>query len=420
MNSAEPSRPMIRLEGLTKRYGAVTAVEDLSLDIPAGEIVALVGPSGCGKTTTLEMINRLVEPTSGRIILDGQDVTHAKVNDLRRRIGYVIQQVGLFPHRTIGDNIATVPGLLRWDKQRTRARVDELLTLVGLEPATYRDRYPRELSGGQRQRVGVARAMAADPPVMLMDEPFGAVDPLTRGRLQAQLIELQKTIRKTIVFVTHDIDEAITLGDRIAILRPQAGSPLVQYDTPGRILSAPADDFVRDFLGSGLVLKRLNIARVRDIEATDGWPTVQTDASPDEVSRVLATTPSEWVLTLDPDQRPQRWIRTDDLRAGRDSVGSAGEPVGTVLKADASLQEALQVMLLSSASAAVTVGEDGRYRGVMYMHTLHRAIESMRVEARRTTQPEPIGVGPDPDGQLLDADLPEPGAELLPTRGGRS
>jgi osmoprotectant transport system ATP-binding protein len=372
---------MIRLEGLSKRYGSVTAVEDLTMDVPEGEIVALVGPSGCGKTTTLEMINRLVEPTSGRIILDGKDVTHADVNSLRRRIGYVIQQVGLFPHRTIGENVATVPSLLRWDKVRTRERVDELLVLVGLDPATYRDRYPRELSGGQRQRVGVARAMAADPPVMLMDEPFGAVDPLTRARLQSQLVELQKTIRKTIVFVTHDIDEAIILGDRIAILRPQAGSPIVQYDTPGRILSAPADDFVRDFLGSGLVLKRLNIARVRDVEALENWPTVRTDAPPDEVRAVLAGTASEWLLAVDSNQRPVRWILTEDLRKGRDSLSGPGEHIGAVVKADATLQEALQVMLLSAASAAVTVEEDGAYRGVVYMRTLHRAITSMEVEA---------------------------------------
>ncbi len=389
MNSVEPAHPMIRLDDLSKRYGSVAAVEDLTLDVPEGEIVALVGPSGCGKTTTLEMINRLVEPTSGSIILDGQDVTHADVNTLRRRIGYVIQQVGLFPHRTIGENVATVPGLLRWDKARIRERVEELLTLVGLDPAAYRDRYPRELSGGQRQRVGVARAMAADPPVMLMDEPFGAVDPLTRARLQSQLLDLQKTIRKTIVFVTHDIDEAIILGDRIAILRPQAGSPLVQYDTPGRILSAPADDFVRDFLGSGLVLKRLNLARVRDVEVLEDWPTLRMDATPEEVRAALAETSSEWVLTVDGNRRPLRWIGTDDLRAGRDSVDTLGEPIGAVVKADATLQEALQVMLLSTASAAVTVEEDGSYRGVVYILSLHRAIESMRIEASSPADGEP-------------------------------
>ncbi len=375
--------PMIRLESLTKRFGDVVAVEDLSLDVPAGEIAVLVGPSGCGKTTTLEMINRLVEPTSGRIILDGQDVTHLKVETLRRRIGYVIQQVGLFPHRTIADNVATVPRLLRWKKSRINARIDELLDLMGLDPATYRDRYPRELSGGQQQRVGVARAMAADPPVLLMDEPFGAVDPLTRERLQMQLLELQDKIRKTIVFVTHDVDEAIKLGDRIAILRQRQGSPLIQYDTPGRILSAPANDFVRDFLGSGIVLKRLSIAKVSDIESIDDWPTVHNDASSEHIRRLLTTTSSDWILTLDDVNRPRRWIKAADLRSGKDCVSAEGEPITSVLSSDASLQEALQVMLTSTASAAVTVDVDGHYRGVIYMHTLNRTINAMQADACR-------------------------------------
>jgi len=268
--------------------------------------------------------------------------------------------------------------------------VDELLSLVGLEPDLYRDRFPRELSGGQRQRVGVARAMAADPPVMLMDEPFGAVDPLTRGRLQSQLLELQQTIRKTIVFVTHDIDEAILVGDRIAVMRPQAGSPIVQYDTPGRTLSAPADDFVRDFLGNGLVLKRLNIARVSDIEVLEDWPTLRVDAAADEVRAVLAGTASEWVLTLDGNRRPVHWICTDDLRSGRVSVADLGNPIGAVVNADASLQDALQVMLLSTASAAVTVDRDGCYRGVVYMRTLHRSIQSMREDAAAPLRGEAV------------------------------
>jgi osmoprotectant transport system ATP-binding protein len=384
---------MIRLEGLTKRYGRVTAVEDLSLDVPAGEIVVLVGPSGCGKTTTLEMINRLVEPSSGRIVLDGQDVTHVKVEELRRRVGYVIQQVGLFPHRTIADNVATVPKLLGWSKNRIRDRVDELLQLVELDPAAYRHRYPRELSGGQRQRVGVARAMAADPPVMLMDEPFGAVDPMTRERLQQQFLDLQRKIRKTIVFVTHDIDEAIKLGDRIAILRPQAGSPLAQYDTPGRLLSAPVDDFVRGFLGSGIVLKRLSISRVKDIEVADDWPTLRADADPDQLRHVLASTSSDWLLLLDGGDRPLRWVSVEDLRTGRDSIELPGEPITNVLHADASLQEALQVMLTSTSSAAVTVDAGGRYRGVIYMQTLNRLINAMRDEACRPELPidEPVG-----------------------------
>jgi osmoprotectant transport system ATP-binding protein len=262
----------IRLENLTKMFPGQSepAVDNLSLDIPEGEIVILVGPSGCGKTTTMKMINRIIEPTSGRILLDGEDVTDVNPDQLRRRIGYVIQQIGLFPHMTIADNIATVPRLLGWDKRRIAERVDELLETVGMEPGMYRHRYPKELSGGQRQRVGVARAMSADPDVMLMDEPFGAIDPITRERLQNEFLRLQEKIKKTIIFVTHDIDEAIKMGDRIAILRDK--SQIAQYDTPERILVNPADDFVADFIGSGASLKRLSLSRVRDVELHD-WPT---------------------------------------------------------------------------------------------------------------------------------------------------
>src|SRR5664280_1326061 len=222
--------------------GAPGAVNDLSLTVPAGKICVLVGPSGCGKTTSLKMVNRLIEPTSGRILIDGTDVAGRDATELRREIGYVIQQVGLFPHQTIGANVAVVPRLLGWPAARQRERAEELLALVGLDPALYRDRYPAQLSGGERQRVGVARALAADPPLMLMDEPFGAIDPITRERLQNEFLRLQEDIRKTIVFVTHDIDEAIKMGDRIAILRE--GGHLVQFDTPERILAEPADDFV--------------------------------------------------------------------------------------------------------------------------------------------------------------------------------
>ncbi|HEX6595942.1 MAG TPA: ATP-binding cassette domain-containing protein, partial [Acidimicrobiales bacterium] len=222
---------MIRLEGVTKRYpGGQLAVHALDLEVGDGEVCMLVGPSGCGKTTTLKMINRLIEPSGGRILLDGEDVTRADPVELRRRMGYVIQQVGLFPHQTVGDNVATVPRLAGWDKARIRSRVDELLRLVGLEPAQYRDRYPHQLSGGQRQRVGVARALGVDPPVLLMDEPFGAIDPINRDRLQQEFLRLQAEVRKTVVFVTHDVDEAVKLGDHIALLRE--GGYLEQYGTP--------------------------------------------------------------------------------------------------------------------------------------------------------------------------------------------
>ena len=252
---------MIRLEGVTKHYsGGAYAVRDLTLDIPTGETVVFIGPSGCGKTTTLRMINRLVEPDSGRILLDGEDVTHIDPVALRLRMGYVIQQTGLFPHLDVAANVATVPRLLGWDRERTRKRVDELLDLVGLDPAKYRNRYPHQLSGGQRQRVGFARALGVDPPILLMDEPFGAVDRITRERLQAEFIRIQRTVKKTVVFVTHDIDEAVRVGDRICLLAEQA--QIAQYDTPAGILGRPRSDFVREFLGRERVLRRMSVLAV--------------------------------------------------------------------------------------------------------------------------------------------------------------
>jgi osmoprotectant transport system ATP-binding protein len=254
---------MITLSALTKRFAATAApaVDALSLEIGAGEICVLIGPSGCGKTTTMRMINRMIEPDSGAIVVGGRDVTRIDPMELRRSIGYVIQQVGLFPHMTIADNIATVPRLLGWDRVRIDQRVDELLARVHMDPARDRDRYPRELSGGQKQRVGVARALAADPPVMLMDEPFGALDPITRGSLQDEFLRILRELKKTIVFVTHDIDEAIRMGTRIAILR---GGRLVQYDTPEAILAQPADSFVEAFVGADRALKRLSLLTVAD------------------------------------------------------------------------------------------------------------------------------------------------------------
>lgn len=255
---------MIQLDALTKTFPGVPApaVDRLTLDIPDGTTCVLIGPSGCGKTTTMRMINRLIEPTGGRIVLDGEDVTKIDAVALRRRIGYVIQQIGLFPHMTIAANIATVPRLLGWAQARIDARVDEMLGLVGLEPARFRGRFPRELSGGQRQRVGVARALAADPPVMLMDEPFGAIDPITRANLQNEFLRILRHLKKTVIFVTHDIDEAIKMGDRIAILKD---GRLVQYGTPDEILSHPADDFVAEFVGTDRALKRLNLVSVREV-----------------------------------------------------------------------------------------------------------------------------------------------------------
>ena len=256
---------MIEFRNVSKTYSGsdTPVVKDLSFEVADGDICVLVGPSGCGKTTSMRMVNRLIEPTEGEILIDGEKNTDMSGTQLRRKIGYAIQQTGLFPHRSIADNVAIVPGLLGWDKDRIKSRVDELLDLVGLAPDQYRDRYPAELSGGQQQRVGVARALAADPPIMLMDEPFGAVDPITRDRLQQEFLNIQKEIKKTIVFVTHDIDEGIKMGDKIAILKE--GGVLVQYDTPEKILAEPNSEFVESFVGGDRVLKRLSLTLVGDM-----------------------------------------------------------------------------------------------------------------------------------------------------------
>src|SRR3954454_5491029 len=276
---------MIRLERVSKTYDdGTTAVHELSLDVHRGELCVLVGPSGCGKTTTMKMVNRLIEPSGGRVLLDGDDVAKIDPVQLRRRIGYVIQQVGLFPHQTVRTNVATVPSLLGWDRKRARARVDELLDLVGLAPATFAGRYPSQLSGGQRQRVGVARALAADPLVLLMDEPFSAVDPIARGRLQEEFLRLQAPVRKTIVLVTHDIDEAVRLGDRIAVLAE--GGRLLQYAPPAEVLSHPESEAGSDFVGTDRGIRRLAVTPVTTVmhpigaqRWIDGQPTVDADGT---------------------------------------------------------------------------------------------------------------------------------------------
>jgi osmoprotectant transport system ATP-binding protein len=275
--SAFPQAATLEFRDVVKRYAGQDrlAIDHLSFEVPAGEICVLVGPSGCGKTTAMRMVNRMTEITEGEILLDGQSVKARKPAELRRQIGYVIQQVGLFPHQTIGQNVATVPHLLGWDKQRIRARVDELLDLVALDPDDFRDRYPSQLSGGQRQRVGVARALAVDPPLMLMDEPFGAIDPINRGRLQNQFLRLQEQIRKTVVFVTHDIDEALKMGDRIAVMKE--GGVLAQYAAPQELLQSPADKFVEDFVGADRGLKELALHRIRELQlgpVRDGSPVI--------------------------------------------------------------------------------------------------------------------------------------------------
>lgn len=386
MTTSEPNssdrKVMIRLEGLTKRYPGQSenAVDALDLEIYEGEIVVLVGPSGCGKTTTMKMINRIIEPTDGRIILAGEDVTKGNPDELRRKIGYVIQQIGLFPHMTIGDNIATVPHLLGWDKERTAQRVDELLNLVNMPAETYRDRYPKELSGGQQQRVGVARALGGDPAVLLMDEPFGAIDPITRDRLQNEFLRLQADVRKTIVFVTHDIDEAIKMGDRIAILRE--GSKVAQYDTPEQILTAPADDFVSEFIGRGASLKRLNLSRVSDIEL-GSWPTVSVGTDPAAALQTLRGVEETSLLVLDQAGRPRRWVSSEDLgRADGRGLDQIGLAPGAVVEPRATLSDALNELITARHAITLVVDDNGAYQGVVDIDQINEAIRTMRASAR--------------------------------------
>ena len=321
----------IELTDVTKRYPgqAEPAVEAVSMVIPAGEVVVLVGPSGCGKTTTMKMINRLIEPTSGTITIGGTDVLTLDPDQHRRDIGYVIQQIGLFPHKRIEDNIGLMPKVLGWSRSRIRDRVAELLELVGL-PADYARRYPRELSGGQQQRVGVARALAADPSVMLMDEPFGATDPITRDHLQNEFLRLQREVRKTIVFVTHDFDEALKMGDRIAVLRPR--SVIAQYDTPEAILAAPADDYVASFIGAGGQLKKLALLRLRDVELAPaprvaGLPRIAGEATARDALDLMLGEGSDVVLVTDDFGDDATVIGSLALRMVMGSAaGEAGNP----------------------------------------------------------------------------------------------
>jgi osmoprotectant transport system ATP-binding protein len=320
---------MIEFRHVSKTYPGSErpVVRDLSFEVPDGEICVLVGPSGCGKTTSMRMVNRLIEITEGEILIDGEPNTAMSGTQLRRKIGYAIQQIGLFPHRTIADNIGTVPHLLGWDKGRIKERVDDLLDLVGLAPDDYRDRYPAELSGGQQQRVGVARALAADPPIMLMDEPFGAVDPITRERLQDEFLRIQEDINKTIVFVTHDIDEAIKMGDKIAILKQ--GGILAQYDTPANILSHPASEFVSSFVGADRVLKRLSLTRVGEMDlekangGTDELIRINEGVTvKDALSELIGSGHSEAVVEKDGESRLLTFGAIEELTAG-----TSDEPV---------------------------------------------------------------------------------------------
>ncbi|MGI8985012.1 MAG: ATP-binding cassette domain-containing protein [Acidimicrobiales bacterium] len=376
-------RTMIRLDQVSKAYPGTSepAVDALDLDIPEGEVLVLVGPSGCGKSTTLRLINRMIEPTGGRIIFDGEDVTSVNPDDLRRRIGYVIQQIGLFTNQTIAQNIATVPKLLGWGRSKVATRVDELMEMVGLDPSVFGDRYPKELSGGQAQRVGVARALGADPAVLLMDEPFGAIDPITRDRLQNEFLRLQAELKKTIVFVTHDIDEAIKMGDRIAILREQ--SHVAQFDTPERILALPVDDFVSDFIGEGATLKGLNFERVRDIELSGDFPVIHASDSRANAVRLLDASEEKWLLVLDDQDHPARWVNRANLEQTDAALTDLGQPVVATVEPQATLHDALEEMLLSSAGQACVIDGSGRFLGIIDILTLTQVLQRMRAAAKK-------------------------------------
>jgi ABC-type proline/glycine betaine transport system ATPase subunit len=359
---------LIKFDAVSKNYpNGTTAVDDLSLELAEGGITVLVGPSGCGKTTTLRMVNRMVEPTAGTVTLRGQDIREVHAPELRRGIGYVIQHAGLFPHRTILDNIATVPLLLGWSRKKARARASELLELVGL-PSSMAKRYPYQLSGGQQQRVGVARALGADPPVLLMDEPFSAVDPIVRGELQAEFIRLQKELHKTIVFVTHDIDEAIKLGDNIAVFR--TGGKLAQFDSPERLLAHPADDFVADFVGQDRGIRRLSFVKAADVPLREGA------VLPGTASVAQARAADEpWVLVVDGDRRPLGWAAVAELPRGGTLAQAPLTPLGrTFSLVGDSARAALDAALLSPSRLAVGVDGAGAVIGVADAHELAAAM----------------------------------------------
>jgi osmoprotectant transport system ATP-binding protein len=369
----EATASAVRYEHVTKRYpgAASPAVEDLTLEIPAGEICVLVGPSGCGKTTAMRMVNRTVEITEGDILIGEESVRAREPARLRREIGYVIQQIGLFPHRTVAQNIATVPNLLGWDRARTEARVQELLVLIGLDPELG-ERYPVQLSGGQQQRVGVARALAADPLVMLMDEPFGAIDPINRERLQNEFLRLQAEIRKTVLFVTHDIDEAIKMGDRIAVM--QVGGRVAQYASPAELLMAPANDFVEDFVGADRALKRLALMRVSDIDLWEA-PLAYVGQPTSEVRAKLAAAEVPYPLLVDSERRPLGWLSERDLASDLVPAkpDSSPEPI---LELDDVMRDALADLLQSETQYAPVTDAQGRIAGVLSIEIISEFLAS--------------------------------------------
>jgi osmoprotectant transport system ATP-binding protein len=382
----------VRYENATKRYPGLPepAVDHLTLEVPAGEVCVLVGPSGCGKTTAMRLVNRMVELSDGEVTIGGRSVRDRTPAQLRREIGYVIQQVGLFPHRTIAENVGAVPRLLGWKKERTRARSAELLELVGLEPQLA-DRYPGQLSGGQQQRVGVARALAADPPVMLMDEPFGAIDPINRERLQNEFLRLQAEIRKTVLFVTHDIDEAIKMGDRIAVMRE--GGRVAQYATPAELLMAPANEFVEDFVGADRALKRLALLRVGDISLWEA-PLAFVGQATAEVKAKLLRAEVPYPLLVDAERRPLGWLSERDL-AHETVPAKPDSPLGPVLDRADVMRDALADLLQGESQYAAVTDRDGRIAGVLSVEIISEFLASpeARTDEHGATE-RPLAEGP--------------------------
>jgi osmoprotectant transport system ATP-binding protein len=415
MTDSHRQAAVVEFDHVTKHYAAPTgrtkptstpgAVNDLSMQVPAGKICCLVGPSGCGKTTSLKMVNRLIEPTSGKIMIDGVDAGSRELTELRRSIGYVIQQVGLFPHQTIGENVVTVPRLMGWPKARQRERAEELLGLVGLDPAKYRDRFPAQLSGGERQRVGVARALAADPPIMLMDEPFGAVDPIVRDRLQNEFLRLQETLAKTILFVTHDIDEAIKMGNLVAVF--QTGGVLAQFGPPLEILAAPASEFVARFVGQDRGLKRLSLLRVSDVELERPSTVRPGDAAAQAKAKAKAD-PHGYVLMVDETGRPLGWIAEHDIPEFGELVEAMANPVSPTVNKRTTLKDALSMMLDADVQTGIVIDRNGVTQGLLTVGAIARKMQEGD-HAPAFDQASPNGHVPEEMEEEAAADVTSPG-----------
>jgi osmoprotectant transport system ATP-binding protein len=366
-NTNREERALIKLENVTKKYpDGTVAVKNFSLEIEEGEFCVFLGPSGCGKTTCMKMINRIIPLTEGDIYVQGENIMDVNQNELRRGIGYAIQNIGLFPHLTVAQNIATVPILKKWTKTRQRERAEELLALVGMDPKIFMDRYPSELSGGQQQRVGVARCLGADPPILLMDEPFGAIDPITRVKLQDEFLKIQAKIKKTIAFVTHDIHEAIKMGDRIALLK--AGE-LVQFADPTTLLYAPENQFVRDFVGTDRVLKGLRLHRANEIMQKPHF-TVRADEAPADIQKQMEKEVIRWSMAVDPDNRFLGWVTYDDIKTA-ENVRDIIVPPSVTADPDTPLNDALSLMLNSAIGTLAVVDENEKLLGVISFNIIH-------------------------------------------------